>query len=269
MCRGDRRAWPPDDPYRTDSLSRVYVDGIEGMSSQELGWEVPGWTSPEVPAHEVLTGQYVKLEPMSVDRHASALWDGFSDSEPSQVWDYLPYGPFVSLSQFHKLIRELCGKSDIQFYAIRDVSTGKLGGFLSYLNVKPDAGSIEVGYITLAPHLQRTRCATEAIVLMARRAFALGYRRFEWKCNALNRRSRAAAQRYGFSYEGVFRQAAVIKGRNRDTAWFAMVDSDFEGLDAAYTRWLDPQNFVTSGAQIHALGALTAPILVNRDPMLG
>lgn len=234
----------------------------------DLGWDVTGWIPPEIPPHEKMTGQYAQLEPLSASSHASALWDAFSLDQDGRVWDYLPSGPFVSLSQFHRLIRENEPSRDPLFFAVRDLKTGQLGGFLSFLRMNPDAGTIEVGYITFAPQLQNTRAGTEAIVLMARKAFALGYRRFEWKCNALNIASRRAAERYGFSYEGVFRQAAVIKGRNRDTAWFAMVDGEFDQIDAAYARWLDPQNFVSTGTQIRSLRDLTAPILVSRDPKL-
>jgi len=139
---------------------------------------------------------------------------------------------------------------------------------LSLLRISPEAGSIEVGFITFSPQLQRTKAGTEAVILLARKAFELGYRRFEWKCNALNLRSRRAAERYGFSYEGVFRQAAVVKGRNRDTAWFAMIDQEWDQIDAAYTRWLDPRNFVSTGREIHSLRDMVAPILVSRDPLV-
>lgn len=234
----------------------------------EVGKPVSDWVIPPVPVHEVIKGRYVRLEPLSVQKHAAGLWDAFSEDQDGSVWDYLPDGPFVSLSQFHKLVRDKEPSKDPLFFAVRDLESGKLGGFLSFLRISPEAGSIEVGYITFAPSLQKTKGATEAVVLLARRVFELGYRRFEWKCNALNMGSRRAAERYGFSFEGVFRQAAIVKGRNRDTAWFAMIDGEFGAIDAAYTRWLDPQNFISTGRQIHSLSDMTRPILVTRDPLL-
>ncbi len=234
----------------------------------ELGWEVSDWVAPERPSHVVIEGQYARLEPLTVKDHAAGLWDAFSQDVEGHVWDYLPDGPFMSLSQFHKFTRSKEPSLDPLFFAIRDVETGKLGGFLSLLRISPEAGSIEVGFITFSPQLQNSKAGTEAVILLARLAFSLGYRRFEWKCNALNKGSRRAAERYGFSFEGVFRQAAVVKGRNRDTAWFAMIDQEWEKIDAAYTRWLDPQNFISTGREIHSLRDMTAPILVARDPVV-
>jgi len=235
----------------------------------ELGFEVENWVAPARPAHEVMDGRYARLEPLSVQAHAAGLWDAFAEDQEGVVWDYLPDGPFVSLAQFHKFVRAKAPSEDPLFFAVRDKESGQLGGFLSFLRIAPEAGSIEVGFITFAPRLQNTKTGTEAVILMARKAFALGYRRFEWKCNALNLASRRAAERYGFSFEGVFRQAAVIKGRNRDTAWFAMVDGEWDRIDAAYTRWLEPRNFVSTGREIHSLRDMTAPVLVSRDPVVG
>lgn len=234
--------------------------------TNKFGWPVVDWTPPPLPQHDVIEGQYARLEPLSVKKHASALWDAFSEDREGKVWDYLPDGPFVSLSQFYKKMQDLEPSKDPMFFVIRDIATGRPGGFLSFLRMTPEVGSIEVGYITFAPMLQGTKTGAEAVILMARKAFELGYRRFEWKCNALNLRSRRAAERYGFSYEGVFRQAAIVKGRNRDTAWFAMVDSEFEKLNKAYELWLEPRNFISTGTEIKSLRNLTAPVLVTKDP---
>lgn len=234
----------------------------------EVGFEVKDWVAPDLPSHEVMEGTYARLEPLSVQKHAAGLWDAYSEDREGHVWTYLPDGPFVSLSQFHKFMREKEPSTDPLFFAIRDIASGKLGGILSFLRMDPEAGSIEVGFITFSPQLQRTKAGTEAIILVARKAFELGYRRFEWKCNALNLASRRAAERYGFSYEGVFRQAAIVKGRNRDTAWFAMVDKEWDRINAAYTRWLDPNNFVSTGREIHSLRDMVAPVLVARDPVV-
>jgi RimJ/RimL family protein N-acetyltransferase len=161
-------------------------------------------------------------------------------------------------------LRSVAGKDDPQFHAVLERATGEAVGVASYLRIDPAAGSIEVGHINYSPRLQRTIAATEAMYLMMRRAFQLGYRRYEWKCNALNAPSRAAAQRLGLSYEGVFRQAHVVKGRNRDTAWYAAIDTEWPALDRAFQQWLDPANFDDRGRQRTSLSDLTAPILKNR-----
>jgi RimJ/RimL family protein N-acetyltransferase len=173
-------------------------------------------------------------------------------------------------------VRGVEGKPDPQFFAIVEKGAVPLVderaeekgygpiGVAAYLRIDPPQGSIEVGHINYSPRLQRTIAATEAMYLMMRKAFELGYRRYEWKCHALNAPSRVAAQRLGFSYEGVFRQARVDKGRNRDTAWYAMIDREWPALDRAFTQWLDPANFDRDGRQRTPLSALTGPILVNR-----
>lgn len=232
-----------------------------------LGQQVPGWTPPERPdAAMVLEGRYARLEPLSADAHAALLFRAFDGHD--EVWDYMPAGPFASAAQFHRWMREATAKDDILFFAIRDLDTGELGGFASYLRIKPEAGSIEVGYIAMAPRLQRTRAATEAMYLMMKWAFEAGYRRYEWKCNALNLASRRAAQRFGFSYEGIFVQAMVVKGRNRDTAWFAIIDKDWPALDEAFRFWLAPGNFGPDGKQKERLSDLTRLVRRAEDPGL-
>jgi RimJ/RimL family protein N-acetyltransferase len=165
-------------------------------------------------------------------------------------------------------VRDHAGHADPFFYAIQNLETDAWEGVASYLRVSPKAGSIEVGHINYSPALQRTRAATEAMYLMMKWAFEAGYRRYEWKCNALNAGSRAAAQRLGLSFEGVFRQAGVIKGRNRDTAWFAAIDSEWPALKEAFDAWLSPANFDSSGAQIERLGDLTGLVRAAADPTL-
>lgn len=224
------------------------------------------WTPPPPPDGSPLAGRYAMLERLDADRHAEALHVAYS-TDPT-VWDYLPYGPFASAADFHAWIRQAAEGTDPLFYAITDLDTGRLGGVASYLRITPAAGSIEVGHLNFAPCLQQTRAATEAIFLMMQWAFQAGYRRFEWKCDALNRPSRRAAQRLGLSYEGIFRQATVVKGRNRDTAWFAAIDAEWPGLRAAFTRWLAPSNFDAQGRQREHLGDLTAPLRVASDPAL-
>ena len=230
----------------------------------DLGTPVPDWTAPAAPSGETLAGRYAQLEPLSAEKHAALLYRSYVGQD--QVWDYMPYGPFSSAAQYHRWVRDHAGKPDPFFYAIRNLETGDWEGVASYLRVAPDAGSIEVGHINYSPALQQTRAATEAMYLMMKWAFDAGYRRYEWKCNALNAGSRRAAQRLGFSYEGVFRQAAVIKGRNRDTAWFAAIDHEWPALKEAFEAWLAPSNFDNQGRQVERLTDLTGLVRVAGDP---
>ncbi|MCZ4354331.1 GNAT family protein [Roseovarius aestuarii] len=229
-----------------------------------VGPSLPDWTPPPAPTGLTVEGQYVRLEPLDADAHAALLYRAFQGHDA--VWDYMPAGPFASSSQFHRWMREATSTDGIVFHAIFDKETGKYGGLASYLRIKPGAGSIEVGYIAMSPQLQRTRAATESMYLMMQWAFEAGYRRYEWKCDALNAPSRRAAQRLGLSYEGVFRQATVVKGRNRDTAWFAAIDSEWPALNEAFRLWLDPSNFDNSGRQISALSDLTRLVRPGSDP---
>ncbi|MBB5223273.1 RimJ/RimL family protein N-acetyltransferase [Amaricoccus macauensis] len=228
-----------------------------------FGEPLPDWTPPAPPQPTRLDGISVRLEPL-VPAHAPALFA--ANRESDAIWDYLPYGPFGEEAEYVAWVTSVAGKADPMFFTVIDTATGLPGGVMSFLRITPASGSIEVGHICLAPRLQRTRAASEAIYLMADWSFANGYRRFEWKCDALNLPSRRAAERFGFSYEGVFRQATVVKGRNRDTAWFAMTDGDWRCLAPAWRTWLDPANFDADGRQQQRLGDLTAPCRVSADP---
>lgn len=229
------------------------------------GAPLPGWTPPPRPARAVMAGRYARLEPLTpehaADFHAAAAGHDW-------IWDYMPNGPFATEAEFADWVRGVENSADPMFFAIRDLEIGHVSGFASYLRIAPEAGSIEVGFICLTPALQRRRAATEAMALMMGRAFDAGYRRYEWKCDALNRPSRAAAQRLGFAFEGVFRQAVVVKGRNRDTAWFSVIDGEWPALRAAFETWLDAANFDSHGGQRQSLRALTAPLVAARDPAL-
>ncbi|HMJ82530.1 MAG TPA: GNAT family protein [Vicinamibacterales bacterium] len=233
-------------------------------AGQALGWRVDGWTAPPFPPREPMAGRTCRLEPLDVAAHAAHLHEANRRDATGGNWTYLPYGPFETLAAYVTWAAGVAAAADPQFHTVIDLATGTPVGVASYLRIDPGAGSIEVGHIHYSPLLQRTVAATEAMYLMMKRAFELGYRRYEWKCNALNAPSRAAAMRLGFSYEGLFRQARVDKGRNRDTAWYAMIDKEWPALDAAFRRWLDPSNFDERGRQRVALSALTAPILVSR-----
>ena len=175
------------------------------------------------------------------------------------MWTYLLYGPFDTLERHRAWMEETCRGSDPLFYAIIDPVADKAVGLAAYLRIEPRSGSIEVGHLSYSPLLQRTPAATEAMYLLMENAFRLGYRRYEWKCDALNAPSRAAALRLGLSFEGIFRQATVYKGRSRDTAWFAAIDKEWPALKEAFQRWLDPANFDAQGRQRTRLSDLTRP----------
>jgi RimJ/RimL family protein N-acetyltransferase len=231
---------------------------------QPVGFPVPGWAPPPLPPREPMAGRFCRLEPLDPDRHAADLFAAARADADGRTWTYMGYGPFPDFAAYRAWADGAARTSDPLFFAIVDAATGRAVGVASYLRIDPRNGSVEVGHLYFSPALSRTPAATEAMVLMMRRAFALGYRRYEWKCNALNAPSRRAAQRLGLSFEGVFRQAAVVKGRNRDTAWYAAIDREWPALAAAFDRWLDPANFDAAGRQRVPLSELTAPLLVSR-----
>ena len=229
---------------------------------QPIGPPLTGWTPPPAPPRSVMIGRYCRVEPID-ERFAADLYDAARHDTDGRTWTYLPYGPFKTEGEYREWLVTSCFDDDPLFFAIVDAATGKALGLASYLNIKPAQGSIEVGHVYFSPALQRTRLATDAMYLMMRRAFELGYRRYEWKCDALNAASRAAAERFGFSYEGTFRQATVRKGHNRDTAWYAAIDREWPALAAAFDAWLAPSNFDALGRQQVSLRTLTAPIRVS------
>ena len=192
--------------------------------------------------------------------HADGLFAAHTADRDGRMWTYLPIGPFEDIDGFRAWVWDAAASADPLHYAI--VTDHGPVGTASFLRIAPGAGSIEVGFITYSPLLQRTRAATEAMYLMMRWVFEAGYRRYEWKCNALNMPSRRAAQRLGFSYEGVFRQAQITKGANRDTAWYAAIDAEWPVLQTAFETWLHPDNFDATGQQRQALSELTRPVLV-------
>ncbi len=265
-----RRRIPDPEPSETtgvdSEVNETRIKTWRNNAMPELGSPVPDWTPPPPPGPETMNGRYARMERLSADRHATELHKANSDDDA--IWDYLPYGPFGSGAAYHAWVAEVATGGDPMFYAIRNLETGEAEGVASYLRIAPEAGSIEVGHINLSRRLQRTRAATEAILLMMDWAFEAGYRRFEWKCDALNIGSRRAARRFGLSYEGVFRQATVVKGRNRDTAWFAAIDVEWPALKEAFGAWLSPGNFDEAGRQIGRLSDLTRPVLAADDPSL-
>lgn len=202
------------------------------------------------PERVVLEGRYVTLAPLDAATHAGALWRQTGGTENARLWLYLPDGPFAERAAFDRDLAGKAASTDPLFFAVLDKRSADAAGYASYLRIEPAHRSIEVGYILYAPALQRTRAATEAMYLMARHVFEeLGYRRYEWKCDARNEPSRRAALRLGFTFEGIFRQHRIVKGRNRDTAWYSMLDKEWPARKAAFERWLAPSNFDDQGRQ--------------------
>jgi len=233
-------------------------------SGRPIGFALDAWKPPPRPPRDPMVGRFCHVEPLDLDRHAAHLYGANALDTEGGIWTYLRYGPFETLENYLDWMNDYCRGSDPLFYAIVDNTTGKAVGVASYLGITPASGSIEVGHINYSPLLQRTPAATEAMYLMMERAFELGYRRYEWQCDALNAKSRAAAQRLGLSFEGVSRQATVYKGRNRDTAWYAAIDQEWPALKDAFLRWLNLTNFNERGEQRIRLADLTAPILKQR-----
>ena len=231
------------------------------MTIQPIGFSIGDWTPPVRPPGEPMIGRYCRLERLDADRDGQSLFDAYALDSEGRNWTYLPQGPFENYAEFYIWLSDMAKLDDPFFFAIIDGESQTSVGIASYLRITPPAGSIEVGYIHYSPLLQRTPAATEAMYLMMEQAFTLGYRRYEWECDALNAPSRIAAHRLGLSYEGVFRQATVYKQRNRDTAWYATIDREWPDLKQAFEQWLDPNNFDNDRNQKTRLSTLTAPLL--------
>lgn len=210
---------------------------------------LPGWTPPPTPSRGVLSGRWCRVEPLDARRHAADLYEANALDRDGAMWQYLAYGPFADAAPYRAWVEEKQASTDPLFFAIVDATSDRATGVASYLRIDPAHGVIEVGHLAYSPRLQRTPAATEAMFLLMQHAFGLGYRRYEWKCNASNRKSRAAATRLGFTFEGIFRQHMVYKGRNRDTAWYSILDSEWPRIRDGFTRWLAPTNFTAEGRQ--------------------
>ena len=210
------------------------------------------------PERVTLEGRWTTLIPLDPAAHAEALYEGSNgDAAREAAWAYLFDGPYRSLDEFRASLEAKARSADPLFFAVIDNSSGRAVGYQTLMRIDAANRVIEVGNIMYTPAMQRTAGATEAQYLFAKYVFdELGYRRYEWKCNALNAPSRRAAERFGFTFEGIFRQHMIVKGRNRDTAWFAMLDSEWPARKAAYERWLQPDNFDSDGRQKIALSAL-------------
>jgi RimJ/RimL family protein N-acetyltransferase len=221
----------------------------------EINHSALDWKPAALPVRVSLSGRYVTLEPLDAERHSSALWQAVRGHD--ELWTWLFDGPYATEPDLRQAIEAKQTATGVVFLAIVPVETGQAAGWASFMRMEPAHGVIEVGNIMLAPSLQHTTAATEAMFLMARHVFDdLGYRRYEWKCNALNLPSRRAAERLGFTFEGIFRQHMVIKGQSRDSAWYSMLDSEWPARKRAFEAWLDPSNFNAQGRQRRSLGSL-------------
>ena len=222
---------------------------------QPIGFDVPDWQARPRPPRTPIQGRTCRIEAIDPEAHAADLFAANSASDDG-LWTYMAYGPFATAAEYRSWMETACMGDDPLFHAIVDAASGQALGVASYLRIEPAVGVIEVGNICYAPALQKTVAATESMYLMMTRVFdELGYRRYEWKCDALNAPSRAAALRLGFQYEGIFRQATLYKGRNRDTAWFAMTDRDWPAIKTGFEGWIDAANFDADGQQLKNLSA--------------
>lgn len=224
--------------------------------NQPVGKLIENWMPVKRPDLKLLKGNYCFIEPINVMKHAKQLFENFSYDNRGESWTYLPYGPFESIEVFCDWINETQAMFDTELYAILNQYNEAIG-IAGYLRINPEHGVIEIGHIHFSKHLQKTPAATEAMYLMMKYAIEdLGYRRYEWKCNTLNQASQDAALRLGFKFEGIFRQSHVLKNRNRDTAWFSIIDSEWPDLKRKFEAWLDPNNFDNSGKQQKSLNAI-------------
>lgn len=241
-----------------EGVSAIYSGAHElNELGQPIGRAVPEWSTASFPPHITMEGRFCRLDPLDEEAHTGDLYDAFVLDREGRNWTYLPHGPFPERPAFERFMAAICRQDDMQFYAIVDRRTDKAVGIASYLRINPKAGSIEVGHLVFSPLLQRRPAATEAMYLMMRQAFVeLGYRRYEWKCDVLNEASRNAAMRLGFRFEGVFRQALVYRGRDRDTAWFSILDREWFSLEPAYEEWLAGAEASQEGLQKEPLNTI-------------
>ncbi|RUL72252.1 GNAT family N-acetyltransferase [Dyella choica] len=217
---------------------------------QPIGPPLPHWTARPEPPHTPLSGQFCRVEPVDIDRHAEGLYRAYSAAPDGRDWTYMNAGPFPDAASFRSHLTKAAASRDPLHYTIIDLAAHEPVGMLALMRIDRGNGVIEIGHVAYSPLMRRTSAATEAMFLLLRHVFDdLGYRRCEWKCDHLNAPSRSAALRYGFQYEGIFRQAVVYKGRSRDTAWYAMIDRDWPAIRTGFERWLAPENFDAGGVQ--------------------
>lgn len=224
---------------------------------QPVGAAVSGWVPRAQPARAAIAGRYCRVEPVDLERHAGDLYEAYSSAPDGGDWTYMSAGPFATFEAYREQLSRMAASADPLHYAIIDLASGKAVGTLALMRIDAANGVIEIGYVAYSPKVKRTPMGTEAQYLLMRHAFDdLGYRRYEWKCDHLNAPSRRAALRYGFQFEGIFRQAIVYKGRSRDTAWFSIIDSEWPRIKRGFEQWLAPDNFDAAKRQRATLGSL-------------
>ncbi len=247
----------------------MLINSVPNANGDPIGVKVNQVAKPRLPNGGLgISGSLCRVEQLGAEAHAVDLFEAFSLDASGTLWTYLPQGPFQSVDEFSAWVQRVQGQEDPVFYAIIDARTNKAVGISSHLRVDPKASSIEIGWLTFSPLMQRKPIATEAMYLMMKNAFDLGYRRLEWKCNALNAPSISAAARLGLSFEGVFRQATIVKGHSRDTAWFSILDSEWPQVRSAIETWLASDNFDEEGNQKLRLSDLTSPLLQDSWPQI-
>ncbi len=224
---------------------------------QPIGESLADWSPCSRPADVMLEGIFCRLEPLRVERHATDLYEAYSSAPDQRDWTYLSTGPFHQESEYRQFVESATQSSDPRHFAVIDSTTGKAVGTLALMRIDAANGVIEVGHIAFSPLLKQRRASTEAQFLLMRYVFEkLQYRRYEWKCDSLNSPSRQAAERLGFRFEGIFRQAVVYKGRTRDTAWYSVIDQEWPALKMAFLAWLSAENFDDKGNQRRSLAVI-------------
>ena len=241
----------------TDKLETIFPRPLSGSAVETLPTSL-------IPARTILKGRFVDLEPQQASLHTEELFEaGHSTDEALKIWDYLAYGPWPSPEAYHATLRQQSASFDTIFYSIRDHASGKACGQASFLDINPQNGVIEIGHIWFGPQLQRTRGATEVLFLMLKYAMdELGYRRMQWRCNSLNEKSRQAARRLGFRFEGIFYNHMIFKGMNRDTTWYSILDDEWPEVRGIIEAWLDDENFNENGVPKESLFEM----MQNRSP---
>ncbi|OLO04690.1 GNAT family N-acetyltransferase [Salinicola socius] len=235
---------------------------------QPVGADIESWQPPSPPDGIALQGRFCRLEPLDAALHAPALWQAWQDPDPAIAndhdaqarWTYLGGRHFDDEIGCRRWLELMTAGADPLCYAIIDPTNDQAVGMATYLNIVPADGRIEIGHLSFSPRMARTPISSEALMLMIRYAFELGYRRVEWKCDALNAPSRRAAERLGFRFEGVFRQHRVVNGRNRDTAWLSIIDEEWPAIRRCHERWLSAENFDTDGRQRRSLSSMTGQL---------
>lgn len=224
---------------------------------QPVGRDLSDWKHAKQPGKKDFVGKFCRLERLNVEKHAEELYEAYQDSPDERNWTYLPFGPFYSCDEYRNFLMDAEASNDPCHYTVIEKSTNKPVGTVALMNIDTANGVIEIGSVVYSPRMQRTPLSTEVMALLQEYIFdELGYRRLEWKCNSLNEPSRSAAERFGFSFEGIFRQLQVTKGKNRDTAWYSILDNEFNIVKHAYKKWLSSNNFDESGRQLNKLADL-------------